>query len=119
MVGFEEQPELGPVVLAQLTTVGLGGMGRIGGDTDPGQVQVRQMGGDGRFLIGVAGHGHLVNEPLRWGDEVDQRQSLVGFGLLQFGRDFARLGRSRRGRCGRGASGSRLGIFEHLAIQVY
>jgi hypothetical protein len=49
------------------------------------------MGGDGCLFVGIPGHDHLIDQALVGGLKVDQRQGFVGFGLLEFGRDFTGL----------------------------
>ncbi len=77
--------------MGQLAAIGFGEVSGIRSETDPGQIHLGQMGGDGRFFVGIPGHGHLIDQVLVGGLKVDQRQGFVGFGLLEFGRDFTEL----------------------------
>jgi len=58
-------------VLAELAAIGFGEVRGIGGQTDPGQIHLGQMGGDGGLLVGIAGHGHLLDQALIGGLKVD------------------------------------------------
>ena len=73
LIGLEAHQVIGAVALGQLAGIGLGGVSGIGCDAHAGQIHLGPMGGDGGLLVGVARHGHLIDQSLLTGDEVDQR----------------------------------------------
>ena len=112
LITFEAQQVVGAVALRQLAGIGLGRVRGIGREAEARQIHLGKMRGHRSLLIGILWDGHLLDQSLVTGDEVDQRQGLVGFGLLQLNGNFSfhvlRFG-TRRGR---------FSVFEDLAVQM-
>jgi hypothetical protein len=77
------------------------------------------MGGDRRLFVRIPGHGNLIDQTLLGGLKVDQHEGFVGPGLLQFGRNFTRLGRGGLGLLGWRTGRSGLSVLDDFAIHMH
>ena len=116
LIGFDSPRVVGSVAESQLAQGGLDHVRGIESHAKARQIHRLQRDGDGRLLIGVAGHGHVLGQPLLVGQEVDQRQRLVGFGFLGLRIDLGRRVRL----VGLGIGGRRrLRPLEDLAVKMH
>jgi hypothetical protein len=117
LIAFEKEEVVGSFLLGQESSAGFGRVGGVADDEHSGQIHLGQMRGDGGFFVGVLGHGHLIDQSLSRGLKVDQRESFLGFGFLEFHRGIEGGRGLGQGRIGGQARRSGVGIFEDLAIQ--
>lgn len=94
LIAFKEEEVIPALDLGDLTAIGFDRRGRAADRGDARQIQVRQVRGDGRFFVGIAGDGHLIDEPLLGRLKMDQGQGFFGLGLLLV------CGRIQAGGCG-------------------
>ena len=118
LVALEKEEVIGPLLLDQMLTVGFDGVRRVRDHQHTRQIHLRQVRGHRRLFVGVARHGDLIDQSLLRRLEVHQRQRLLRFGFLLVHRGIDEGGRLDQGRLLLQTRRGRIGVTQHLPIQV-